>query len=92
MECYHLWNSMDLSIHPYTTLQVVITNVRGNLTTPVFLFQLYDRKLTLMKTLGVSEAQEETHKAFLEALAGSNLAKERGEYFAEIATMSEQSA
>ena len=39
-------------------------------------YKLYDRKLILMKTLGISQFWEETEKAFMEALSISNLPKD----------------
>ena len=46
-------------------------------------YKLYDRKLILMKTLGISQFWEETEKAFMEALSISNLPKDKRQKFME---------
>ena len=40
-------------------------------------YKLYDRKLILMKTLGVTQSLEETETAFMDALSISNLTKDK---------------
>ena len=40
-------------------------------------YKLYDRKLVLMKTLGVTQSWEETEIAFMNALGTSNLTKDK---------------